>query len=223
MSSKKLLLLAGICSLSACSYIPSEVGGTHHGGYIAMEGPRYTPRPNIPVSQYSQQNFEEDRYDRKQYNDYEWREQCQHYRRVPRNSVVMPNCYVARAPMDRRVTETRTETGPVIHSYTLYFDFNKSNIRANEQATINQISREIETYHPGSVTVTGFADRSGSMEYNEKLSGKRAKMVSDALTAKGVPNQVLDEKARGETDNAVPTKDGVKLQANRRVVVDFRR
>ena len=225
MSYKKLVLLGGVCALSACSYVPSEVGGGHHGGYIVTQGPRYTPRPNIPVSQETEANFQEDRYDRKQYNDYDQSrdEQCQHYRRVPRNSVVMPNCAVVRAPMGRVVETQTTTTGPIMHSYTLYFGFNKSDIRPSEQATVDQIASEIEKYHPGSVTVTGFADRSGSADYNKKLSAKRAQMVSNALTGKGVPNQVLDEAARGEDDNAVPTKDGVRMQANRRVVVDFRR
>ncbi len=209
---KAVLLMGAVVSLSACS---------------SYSGPRFVPRPDVPPGQYSWQDYREDRGDRRAYNEYEHREQCQHYRRIPRHSVELANCMVARAPQERvaaretAVTETRM--GPIFHSYTVYFDFDKSNIRANQRSVLDQVAREIETYHPGTITVTGYADRSGKASYNEKLSKKRAHTVSEALRGRGIVNEEIDQDARGETDNAVPTPDGVKLQQNRRVTIDFHR
>jgi hypothetical protein len=39
----------------------------------------------------------------------------------------------------------------------------------------------------------------------------------------GITTEYVEQDARGESDLAVSTPDGVKLQENRRVVVDFRR
>lgn len=215
----KMLLLGGVFVLTACSSVS--------GPDMSYSGPRYVPRPNIPVSQYTQENFNEDRMDRRAYNEYEHREQCQKYRRIPRNSVMVSNCDVMRAPdvvaVKQSQTVVTTQERDIFHSYTVLFDFDRSNIRDNEQATINQVADEISTYRPRLVTVTGFADRSGKPDYNQRLSARRAQAVSEALTARGIPNRIISEDARGEYNNAVPTGDGVKLQENRRVVIDFHR
>jgi outer membrane protein OmpA-like peptidoglycan-associated protein len=190
-------------------------------GACAYSGPRYVPRPDVPLSQYTSKERVEDYADRKSYREYEQREQCQHYRRVPRHSEITASCLVRRELMHQQ--SVRTRLLPVIHSYTLYFDFDKSNIRGQDVAVLDQISNELAKYNPAQVTITGFTDRSGSVDYNQALSQRRAESVSKALLDRGITTQNLDEYARGEDDNAVPTPDGVKLQANRRVVVDFRR
>jgi OOP family OmpA-OmpF porin len=115
------------------------------------------------------------------------------------------------------------QASDVLTSYQIYFDFDKSTLRPDSLKTLDRVAHEIEKYHPGSVTVGGHTDRAGTVDYNDKLSARRAKAVSEALTARGVPNQVLDDKAYGENDPAVPTKNGVRLEENRRVVIDFNR
>jgi len=112
---------------------------------------------------------------------------------------------------------------PIVSSYTVLFDHDKSIIRANETATIDHAMREISKYNPREVTVTGYTDSSGKIDYNQALSSKREEAVSKALLSRGVENRVLEREARGEYDQAVETKDGIRNQANRRVVIDFRR
>jgi outer membrane protein OmpA-like peptidoglycan-associated protein len=221
---RNILILSALGVLSACS---------------SSSGPRFVPRPHIPVDHYTNANEMEDRSDRRTYNAYEWREACQRYRRIPRNSVETSGCMVMKAPpvpaavfsTEERKTTRVTQTTkvvqprilPIIHTETVYFDFNRSGIRADQVATIEKAVSEIDTYKPAQITVTGFTDRSGSVSYNEKLSRRRATSVSEALSNRGVVNERIDEDARGESDNAIPTADGVKMQANRRAVIDFRR
>lgn len=109
----------------------------------------------------------------------------------------------------------------VLNEYVVYFDFDKSNIRQSDMDVISRASNDITKYNPRQVLVAGYTDTSGSMTYNEALSARRANAVSNALTNRGVTNMVVDEKALGETELAVPTGDGVKLQQNRRVVIQF--
>lgn len=189
-------------------------------------GPRYTPRPAISQNNYTQANRMEDRLDITRYEQYEQREPCQHYRRLPRNYT--DRC-AADVEQEYMVVETTQQVAqesrllPIVRSYTILFDFDKSNIRADENEVLNRIMDEINMYNPQQVTVTGYTDSSGKADYNQDLSRRREQAVSAALLSRGIANQTLDREARGEYDQAVQTPDGVKNQQNRRVVVDFRR
>jgi outer membrane protein OmpA-like peptidoglycan-associated protein len=135
-------------------------------------------------------------------------------------AVVQP---VQHTEMVQTTTTEQRKLLPVFHTYTLYFNLNKSTIRPSERSKLDQVAAEINQYKPTQVTVTGFTDTSGTRVYNKKLSAKRAVNVSEALRKLGVTNSTLDEQARGEDDLAVPTANHVKEQANRRVVIDFRK
>ena len=191
--------------------------------YTSNSGPRYTPRVEISQNNYTPENRTEDRMDNKSYNAYEQREPCQNYRKSPRNYVdgcsdeVMGEAVVAEAPTPTQHYEK------IVSSYTVLFDFDKSNIRPGEKVTLDRAMNEISKYNPKEVTVTGYTDSSGQVDYNQTLSRQREQAVSEALLERGIKNQALDREARGEYEQAVKTADGVKNQENRRVVIDFRR
>lgn len=195
------------------------------GGYSAYaqtSGPRYTPRPAISQNNYTSVNRMEDRQDVIWYEQYEQREPCQHYRRLPRNYT--DNC-ANENTMITVVEKTTWENRllPVVHSYTILFDFDKSVVRPDEVETLNRVMREIDKYDPRQITVTGYTDSSGQADYNQDLSRRREQAVSRALLERGIANQTLERNARGEYDQAVKTADDTRNQENRRVVIDFRR
>jgi OOP family OmpA-OmpF porin len=51
------------------------------------------------------------------------------------------------------------------------------------------------------------------------LSLRRADSVREALMAGGIDSNAITVAGRGESEPAVPTADGVKEQANRRVEI----
>jgi len=104
-------------------------------------------------------------------------------------------------------------------TYVVLFDFDSATINAAGQAVINQILSDIEARGATGASATGYADRSGSEQYNMVLSLRRADSVREALIAGGVPAEAIISVARGESTNAVPTPDGVRQQANRRVEI----
>ncbi len=66
------------------------------------------------------------------------------------------------------------------------FDFDKSNLRADAVAILDQ-AVEILNKHPEmNVEVAGHTDSKGTDEYNQALSERRAKAVYDYLTGHGV-------------------------------------
>ncbi len=126
-----------------------------------------------------------------------------------------------RDPCQKDDDEVTVTPVNVLSEYVVYFDFDRANVRADDQNILRKAAREITKYNPREVRVAGYTDTRGSMSYNEMLSAKRADNVSNYLTDLGVSNFVVDEDAMGETNLAVETADEVRSQANRRVVIQF--
>lgn len=154
------------------------------------------------------------------YLAYEQREPCQFYKQTPPSVAYNDRCVVE----DKvQVKDPGQNLLPVVATYTVYFDFDSSNISQNQYNTIKQLAHEINVHHPAQITIMGHTDTSGDEMYNKRLSAQRAESVSRALTALNIPNFYLDERALGEQNLAVPTPDNTKLAENRRVVIQFRR
>ncbi|MES2729072.1 MAG: OmpA family protein [Pseudomonadota bacterium] len=200
------LLVLGVTSAPAA--LQAGHNGVHHGYGIEHHHPHRHNR-DLTLGQ---------AYEIQKYFEYEEREPCQNYRAYPEG--LRPG---TRCGGPDSVIQTEMRILPVIARYEIYFDLNKSGIRADQVETLNKLERELKTYNPAQITVTGHADTSGPAGYNQKLSGERAMSVSGALTKRNIPNFLLDKRAAGEGDLAVPTPDGTRLMANRRVVVEFRK
>jgi OOP family OmpA-OmpF porin len=105
------------------------------------------------------------------------------------------------------------------NTYIVLFDFDKSNINAAGQAVIDQVLADAAKMGSVGISATGHADRSGSEDYNMALSLRRADAVREALIAGGIAADAITVAGRGESEPAVPTPDGVREQANRRVEI----
>jgi outer membrane protein OmpA-like peptidoglycan-associated protein len=99
--------------------------------------------------------------------------------------------------------------------WTVYFEFNKSNLTNAAGAVLDEI--KAETSAAQGVNVTGHTDTSGSSQYNDRLSTRRAQTAADGLVKRGV--NVTHVSGVGESEPAVQTGDGVKEPLNRRAVV----
>jgi OmpA-OmpF porin, OOP family len=104
-------------------------------------------------------------------------------------------------------------------TYIVLFDFDRSNINQAGQAVLDQVLADAAKMGGVRISATGHADRSGSEDYNMALSLRRADSVREALIAGGVSPDAITVAGRGESEPAVPTPDGVKEQANRRVEI----
>ena len=74
------------------------------------------------------------------------------------------------------------------------FDFNKSTLRPEGKAKIDEVVAKANSLNLEVVIAVGHADRIGSAAYNKKLSEKRAASVKDYIVSKGIPaNKVYTE------------------------------
>jgi len=127
---------------------------------------------------------------------------------APPPPVVAPPAPPAPIPVARKV-------------FLVFFDWDRDTITPEGMAIIQQAAGAFRSGAPVTIQVTGYADRSGSPGYNQRLSERRANNVANAMVRMGVPRQQMAVSGRGENDNRVPTADGVREPQNRRVEIVF--
>ena len=99
----------------------------------------------------------------------------------------------------------------------VHFDFNKYNIRPGDAAVLDE-SAEIIKRHPNlKVEVNGYCDAIGSLEYNLRLSERRADAVASYLEKQGIPTTQLIPRGFGKTDFVAPNETASGRAQNRRV------
>ena len=68
----------------------------------------------------------------------------------------------------------------------VYFDYDKSDIRGDQQASVQADGQFLSQHQNMNITIEGHCDERGSTEYNLALGDQRASSVKSALTAAGV-------------------------------------
>jgi OOP family OmpA-OmpF porin len=106
--------------------------------------------------------------------------------------------------------------------FVVYFEWDRSNLNAAATETIDAAVARARQCNVSGITVVGHTDTSGSTAYNQGLSERRAGVVRDALVARGIGAGTIQTQARGETDLARATRDGVREPLNRRTAVTIR-
>lgn len=104
----------------------------------------------------------------------------------------------------------------------LLFPTGGSALSPENQAILDQASRLYREGRPILMTVAGSSDAVGSPERNLLLSQQRANAVLRGLLARGLPAERTQVLAKGETNPAVPTANGVAEPQNRRVEITWR-
>jgi len=110
-----------------------------------------------------------------------------------------------------------TVVGP--RAFTVFFDFNKSNISDDANRVLVQAAESAKTGAFTRIRATGHTDTVGTPRYNMALSIRRANAVRDVLVREGIPATQIVVIGRGETQLLVPTPDQVNEPRNRRVEI----
>ncbi len=104
-------------------------------------------------------------------------------------------------------------------SYMVFFDWDRSDLSGQAQATIRQAANAWKAGGSPHITAIGHTDTSGPADYNMALSLRRATTVKNALIQQGVAATAIDTTGKGETELLVQTGDGVREPQNRRVEI----
>jgi peptidoglycan-associated lipoprotein len=113
-------------------------------------------------------------------------------------------------------TPTTRDTAPMSDVKTVYFDFDKSEIRPDARDILKGNSEVIGKADGATITVEGHCDERGSTEYNLALGERRANAVKRYLVDLGVPSSRLRTVSFGEDRPAVQGHDESAWRYNRR-------
>ena len=101
----------------------------------------------------------------------------------------------------------------------ILFDIDAYTLKELTRQNLDNLSKTLNKYDETLVNVLGHTDNTGTEEYNEKLSEKRAFQVKTYLIGNGVKSSRLDDIGYGELD-PVATNETVEGRAmNRRVEI----
>ena len=106
-----------------------------------------------------------------------------------------------------------------VNDFTVYFDFDSWTLKAEQLKVLDNVIATARTGGQTNITIVGHTDTSGSAEYNQRLSVRRANVVVEALVQMGARKAAIHASGVGETDLAVQTEDNVKEAKNRRTVI----
>jgi len=99
----------------------------------------------------------------------------------------------------------------------VHFDFNKSNIRPGDAAVLDEAATTLKANPDVDIDVNGYCDAIGGVEYNLRLSDRRADSVVDYLARAGINESRLHPHGYGRPTSWRPTtppKDAHKTAAS---------
>lgn len=86
---------------------------------------------------------------------------------------------------------------------TIYFDFDKSNIKAEAAFELDKLVQIMNKYPEMTVSIESHTDSKGPSSYNQRLSERRAKTTSQYVISKGIDSTRLSSAGKGESSPVV--------------------
>ncbi len=108
---------------------------------------------------------------------------------------------------------------PSPYRFDLYFDLGSAELDGAARRALQGALGSALLVRPVLVIVAGHADRSGDDGYNRLLSERRAAAVVAALIRAGMPAELIETVALGESVPVIATEDGIAHLHNRRVEI----
>jgi outer membrane protein OmpA-like peptidoglycan-associated protein len=106
-------------------------------------------------------------------------------------------------------------------SWTVTFAFDSAQVDEQARGIIRKAARAAEDDPGVDLVVTGYTDTTGTDDYNQVLSLRRAEAVRDVLVGMGIAEDRIGVAARGKTRPAIDRGDQAREPAKRRVVIDL--
>lgn len=102
------------------------------------------------------------------------------------------------------------------------FATDSADIASNFYAPLNDLARTFKQYDQNSIEVVGHTDSTGSYQYNQTLSQRRAQSVANYLTAQGVNGARVTTRGAGPDQPVASNASESGRAQNRRVEINLR-
>ena len=104
---------------------------------------------------------------------------------------------------------------------TIYFDFDKSDIRMDASGTLAANAELMSRYEDLNILIEGHCDERGTIEYNLALGDRRASATRQALIERGIAGSRIQTISYGEERPADPGHNESAWSKNRRAEFRF--
>jgi OOP family OmpA-OmpF porin len=142
----------------------------------------------------------------------------------------LPNVKAIQPPLPTQPAPVHAIVLPMKFTYydVDHFNFNESELSQKDKAKLDALARNLAGTKYETIHVTGYTDRIGKSEYNQKLSMRRADEVKGYLVSQGIPVDNVKAEGKGVAQSITHSTDckGMKkaeeivcLQPDRRVEV----
>ncbi|HWG49414.1 MAG TPA: OmpA family protein [Candidatus Acidoferrales bacterium] len=117
-----------------------------------------------------------------------------------------------------QVLQTRDSArGLIVSMSDVLFDLNKATLRNGAQLRLAKVAGIILAYPDLKLEIDGFTDNTGTPQYNQTLSDKRAESVKKFLVSQGVAPDAVSTRGYGESNPVASNATASGRQMNRRV------
>lgn len=118
---------------------------------------------------------------------------------------------------------TRTDKGiQVTLASDVSFAINSSYLSQAAKGELDKLAHALEAYPGVSLLVEGHTDATGTADYNQHLSEKRAASVRDYLVSKGIEKSRFTVSGFGQSKPIAPNNTAEGRKKNRRVEIIIR-
>ena len=101
----------------------------------------------------------------------------------------------------------------------MFFDWDKATLTDRARRSSKRPRNRVQYTR---IEVNGYTDTSGTPQYNQGLSVRRARAIQAELVRNGVPQNSITIQGFGENNLLVPTGPNVREPQNRRVEIVIR-
>ena len=108
----------------------------------------------------------------------------------------------------------------VTYAADAFFDFNKSVVKPEGKAKLDDLVGKIKDINLEVIIAVGHTDSVGSDAYNQKLSVKRSEAVKAYLVSKGIEKNRVYTEGKGEKQPVADNKTAEGRAKNRRVEIE---
>ena len=120
---------------------------------------------------------------------------------------------------NRVLPTTDTPRGLVVNMGDVLFDTGKSDLRPQAREALAKLSGIVLNYPSLRLAIEGYTDSTGTPQFNQTLSDKRAASVRDYLVAQGLSADSLTSQGFGENNPVADNSTAQGRQQNRRVQI----
>lgn len=119
----------------------------------------------------------------------------------------------------KELNARKTARGMVVTLGDVLFSTNKAQLASGGKRNVQKLADFLKEFRNHNVMIEGFTDSTGSNDYNQKLSVRRANAVRSALLDMGVNSDRITTRGYGEGFPVASNKTASGRQQNRRVEI----